>query len=204
MVTSRARARALLLALGFGVPVAGAAIACTAGDPIAYSATAVVADAGSDAGDEDATTNDGGLVTMPAQSDGGVLPAVQPIACSGFDASCDPLEGKGCCLAGNSDPTGSNNTCVDQLQHYGGTACKDDDDVFLGCLGSDNDNTCCWQPEGSNRMNTRFRVDCDGGVEACDPNSDGGGVCTTGGACTSIKCKGVLVGYCGGGAAPCQ
>ncbi|MDB5220368.1 MAG: hypothetical protein JWO86_8295 [Myxococcaceae bacterium] len=204
MVTSRARTRALLIALVSGVPVAGAAIACTAGDPIAYSAAAVVAEAGSDAGDEGGTTNDGGLVTMPAQSDGGVLPSVQPIACSGFDAGCDPSEGKGCCLAGNSDPTGSSNTCVDQLQHYSGTACKDDDDVFLGCLGSNNDSTCCWLPEGSNRMNTRFRADCDGGVEACDPNVDGGGVCTTGGACASITCKGVLVGYCGGGAAPCQ
>jgi hypothetical protein len=140
---------------------------------------------------------------MPSVSDGGTLPSIQPLSCAGLDAGCDPTEGKGCCLAGSSDDQGSGNACLESVQHYGGSACTDDNDVFLGCLGSDTDNTCCWQREGAHRMNTRFRADCDGGVEACNPSA-GGGACSTGGACTAVKCKGVLVGYCGGGPAPCH
>lgn len=195
--------RALLVALVLGVPLAGAAIACTAGDPIAYSSAAVVSEAGADGGDEGGPAADGSLITAPSVGDGGTLPAIKPLSCAGLDAGCDPTEGKGCCLAGNSDDMGSANACLESVQHYGGSACKDDGDVFLGCLGSDTDNTCCWQPEGPNRMNTRYRSACDGGVEACDPSADGG-ACSTGAACRPTKCKGVLVGYCGGGPAPCH
>lgn len=204
-MTAERRSRVLLVAFVVGLPVAGAAIACTAGDPIAYSAAAMSgagADGGDGGGGGGGGPADGSLLTVPSQNDGGFVPAIQHLSCNGFDAGCDPTAGMGCCLAGSSDTTGSNNACLEQVQHYNSTACKDPGDVFLGCLGSDTDSVCCWEPEGSDRKNTRFRADCDGGVEACDPNADGGS-CSTGGTCMPTICKGVVVGYCGGGTPPC-
>ncbi len=200
----RARSRALLLAFVVGLPMAGAAIACTAGDPISYASGAVTfAEAGDDGG------RDGGGVIMsrPPIGDGGIAPLIgNPITCSSLDpdGGCDPTAGMGCCLAGT--PVGGTNTCVPQAQHFSGQACKDDHDVFLACLASTTDSTCCWQREGDNRMNTRYRTDCDGGVEACDSTADGGS-CTSGGTCTQMVCKGVVVGFCdtdSGSPPPCE
>lgn len=200
-MTEAGRSRAWLVAFVVCLPLAGTAIACTAGDALVYSGSSP-SEAGVEGGNEGGVAADGSLVTVPSQNDGGFVPSIMPLACNGLDAGCDPTAGMGCCLAGSSDTTGSNNACYEQVQHYSASACKDDGDVFLGCLSSNSDSTCCWQPEGSNRMNTRFRTDCDGGIEACDPNADGGS-CVTGGACTPTTCKGVVVGYCGGGTPPC-
>ena len=153
--------------------MAGTAIACTAGDALVYSGAGSPSEAGADGGDGGGVA-DGGLLTMPPHDDGGFVPSIMPLACNGLDAGCDPTAGMGCCLAGSSDTTGNDNACYEQVQHYNASACKNDGDVFLACLSSNADSTCCWQPEGSNRMNTRFRSDCDGGIEACDPNADGG------------------------------
>lgn len=204
-MTEAGRSRVWLVALVVSLPVAGAAIACTAGDPLVYAGPGSPSEAGVDGGTEGGVTAEGGLLTEPPQNDGGFLPAIRPLACNGLDADagCDPTSGMGCCLAGSSDTAGSDNACFEQVQHYNATACTNAGDVFLGCLASNSDSTCCWQPEGGNRMNTRFRTDCAGGTEACDPNADGGS-CATGGACTPTTCKGVLVGYCGGGAPPCS
>lgn len=202
-MTETRRLRPWLFAFVVCLPVSGAAIACTAGDALVYSAAAVEAGAGGDAATEGGVTGDGGLLTEPPQTDGGLVPSIRQISCSGLDAGCDPTSGMGCCLAASSDTTGNDNACLEQAQHYGAAGCKGAGDVFLGCFGSNDDSTCCWQPEEENRMNTRFRTDCDGGIEACDPNADGGS-CVTGGACTPVLCKGVLVGYCGGGAPPCR
>lgn len=203
-MTDAVRSRAWLAALIIGVPAAGAAVACTAGDALVYSG-AGSSDGGLDGASDGGVTADGALLTPPAQNDGGFVPSLRQLACSGLavDAGCDPSAGMGCCLAASSDMTGSDNACLDQAQHYSSSGCKSDGDVFLGCLSSNPDSTCCWQPEGNRRMDTRFRTDCDGGVEACDPTADGGS-CATGGACTPATCKGVVVGYCGGGAPPCQ
>jgi hypothetical protein len=204
VVSGRLRSRAWLFAFVVGLPTAGVAIACTAGDPIAYSAAAVSGAGADGGGDARVPPADGSLLTVPGTNDGGLVPALTHLPCSGLDTDggCDPTAGMGCCLAGSSDTSGNNNTCLEQVQHYNSTGCKDPKDVFLGCLSSDTDNTCCWQPEGVDRHDTRFRTDCDGGTEACDPSADGGS-CSTGGDCHMITCKGVVVGYCGGGPAPC-
>jgi hypothetical protein len=208
VVSDTGRSRAWLVALVVSLPAIGAAFACTAGDPLVYSPNAgagpssPAAEAGVDGGTEAGRPADGGvLITIANESDGGLLPAISPLACTALDADggCDPTAGMGCCLAA----TGLGNMCFEQVQHFTGTECQNDGDVFLACLTSTADSTCCWQPEGSSRMNTRYRADCAGGVEACDPN-DNGGVCSTGGPCTPAICKGVTVGYCGTGAPPCQ
>jgi len=190
-----------------GVPLAAAMIACTAGQ-LAYTAAASSSDAGGDTSvvgeGGSPTEGDGALITVPSVSDGGIVPSLRTVACSSLDpdGGCDPTAGSGCCLASSSDGTGSDNTCVDQVQHFGGKACTNPGDVFLACLGSTDDSVCCWQPEADNRMNTRYRTDCDGGVEACDPLADGGS-CSNGEVCTPKTCKGVMIGYCGAGKAPC-
>lgn len=205
-MTGPRRARGWMIAFVVGLSAAGAAIACTAGDELVYAGPAPAA--GSDGGVEAAgpPVEGGALVGVASQNDGGLVPSIRQVACSSLDpdGGCDPTAGMGCCLAAASDTSGSNNGCFDQAQHYASTACKDDGDVFLTCLASTADSTCCWQRElPTTRMNTRFRTDCDGGVEACDPESDGGGTCSNGASCTSTVCKGVVVGYCGGGTAPC-
>ena len=185
---------------------AAAMIACTAGE-LAYSSSGS-SDAGADTGvvgeGGSSTEGDGALIPSPPVNDGGIVASIRSVACSSLDpdGGCDPTAGSGCCLAFISNSTGDQNTCIDQLQHFGGTACMNNGDVFLACLGSTNDSVCCWQPEADNRMNTRYRTDCDGGVEACDPLADGGGSCSNGAVCTAKTCKGIVVGYCGG-AAPC-
>ncbi len=186
-------------------PVAAALVACTAGD-LRYTSTS--SEAGADTGvvadGGPLSEGDGALFPLPPVSDGGIVASIRSVACSSLDpdGGCDPTAGSGCCLASSSNPTGSDNTCVDQLQHFGGTACMNAGDVFLACLGSNTDSVCCWQPEGDGRMNTRYRTDCDGGIEACDPLADGGS-CSNGAVCTPKTCKGVMIGYCGSGAAPC-
>lgn len=204
MVSAGGRTRALLIALAAALSLGAGILACTAGDEVAYAAPDVGSEAGLDGADDGGRfVGEGSVAMVSPQNDGGVLPTPAPIACAGLDSGCDPSAGKGCCLVSVNNDLGDKNACFDQVQHFGGPKCNAPGDVFLSCLSSDGDSLCCWHKETDGTSDTRFRVDCRGGVEACNPGADGG-ACATGGPCTQATCKGVVVGYCGGGAAPCQ
>ncbi len=198
-MTPRSYAFVCVLAL----PIAAAIVACTAGDELAYTPASGAEAGPSTAEDAGRVVGDSSVVIGPRAADGAVLPGAAPIACTSLGEACDPSAGMGCCLKNVASNTGADNLCFEQLQHFGGSSCIAAGDVFLACLASVDDNRCCWQTEPNGTVDTRYRAACDGGVEACDPSADGG-VCATGGACTSATCKGVVIGYCGGGAPPCQ
>lgn len=198
---SAAPARLLFAACAVILPLGALAVACNAGGELAYTSALP---AGSEGGvlpdDAGRSVADSEVDALPRQNDGAIAPTSSaPLPCSGFDAGCDPTAGQGCCLKGGAND-GTSNACFEQARVFGGNACNDPGDVFLGCLSSDSDSACCWEPG----KNTRFRASCTGGPEACDPLAATGAVCTLGGACTAIVCKGVTVGYCGSGAPPCQ
>lgn len=196
--------RLALLASILAVPIGAGLIACTAGDELTYpGAPGSGADGGMDGAlDSGRIVGDSMVDATPVArpDDGGIFPAIKPLPCAGLGDECDPTAGMGCCLPS----AGGSNACFEQLQHFGGTSCTAPGDVYLACLTSTGDSTCCWQTEPGGASNTRYREACTGGVEACDPSADGGGVCSSGAACNSVTCKGVVVGYCGGGPAPCQ
>jgi hypothetical protein len=206
-VVSGPTSRAVVLALGLALPLAAAVLACTAGDELAYTSALASAEGGP--GTTDGGADTGRLVTgsttdaSERASDGSFFPAIVPIACTGLGSSCEPTAGLGCCLRNVAGNVGGDNLCFEQAQTFGGTSCHDPGDVFLACLTSDTDSTCCWTTEANGTANTRYRAACTGGVEACDPTV-GLGVCSTGAPCTAVTCKGVQVGYCGTGTPPCQ
>ena len=199
------RSHVLVVGWVVALPIAAAFLACTAGDEVAYSSASVNGDGGPDAVEDTGRIVGDSAVEVPARApDGAVLPAIAPIACAGLAGACDPTAGMGCCLRNLPGNLGAENVCFEQVSHFSASSCVAQGDVFLACLTSDADSSCCWQVETSGAVNTRYRSSCKDAVEACDPGAVGGGVCAGGGACTSVMCKGVLVGYCGGGAPPCQ
>jgi hypothetical protein len=197
--------RAFLIGLVVAVPLGGLfAMACSAGDEISYATQDLTKEAGDGPIVTDSTFE---VMTRPDDGGGKPQPIPVPIACSGpfaMDGGCDPSEGRGCCLGGSA------NTCENQSVFFaaGSSYCRAQNEVFLTCLASDSDNKCCWQPSSAttNSFETRFRVGCsDGGIEACDPTADSGGVCSNG-VCTTLTCRGVTLGYCatpGSGAPTC-
>jgi hypothetical protein len=198
------RSHALVVGCVVALPIAAAVLACTAGDELAYSSAPSTV-GGTDAAADTGRVVGDSMVEVPARvADGATLPGIAPLACAGLTGACDPTAGMGCCLRNVPGNVGADNACFEQVQHFSSSSCGAKGDVFLACLTSDADNTCCWQSETSGAMNTRYRASCKDGVEACDPGAAGGGVCASGGACTAVTCKGVIVGYCGGGAPPCQ
>ncbi len=207
-MTGPSRRRWLRIAAVVGFPAVGAAIACTAGEDIAYQSSPITGDGGVDGPVADGggrIVGDSTIDVRERTGDSGGFPPSMPFKCTGLDpdAGCDPTAGLGCCLAAASDPVGTGNKCFEQREAFEGTQCAAAKDVFIACLSSDSDNTCCWHKEANNTTNTRYRAACDGGVEACDPTADGGGVCAMKAKCNAVTCKGVVVGYCGEGSSPC-
>lgn len=195
-----------LLLTGLSALTVGALFACTAGDDLAYQSSALTPDTGI----VPVPVAESGIETRPPANDGGTLPAPTMSACPLLDpdGGCDPQAGLGCCLPS----TGGSNVCTEQAQYYAGKMCGAPGDVFVSCLASNADSTCCWQGGPNGTVGTRYRVSCtaDAGgpnVEACDPNAnpDAGSPCTTtGGTCNIVSCRGIMVGYCGNGPSPCQ
>lgn len=199
------RSHGFVVACVVALPTAVACLACTAGDELAYSSGSSIGDGGApDAVGSGRIVGDSAVEVPARVADGAVLPAVAAFACTGLSGTCDPTAGMGCCLRNVPGNVGADNLCFEQVQHFSASSCLAQGDVFLACLTSDTDSTCCWQTENGGAVSTRYRASCKDGVEACDPGAVGGGVCASGGSCTSVTCKGVLVGYCGGGAPPCQ
>ena len=202
-------ARLAVLALVVTLPVA-VLVACTAGDAIVYPQQAATGEGGTpdDAG---RIIVDSGIPPKPVVNDGAVLrpPNPNPISCASTgldsDGGCDPTAGMGCCLpASNTSGDPTNNKCDEQVQFFESNEfCHAANDIFLSCLGSNTDSTCCWEPNATGAYHSRYRAACDSvGFEACDPDVDGGGTCSSGAACTHVMCRGVLIGYCGG-VSPC-
>jgi hypothetical protein len=200
--------RVLVLAGMIALPVC-ALIACTAGDEIAYQSSALTGDSGIIPDEAGRLVAESGIEVRPPANDGGTLPPTGPVqGCPIIDpdGGCDTSAGKGCCLP-NTGVSSASNTCVDQVDYFSGLGktCSQDRDVFLSCIGTDGDNTCCWEPGENGTFNTRFRAFCDGGIEACNPNGpDGGpGICLNGQTCMKKTCKGIDTGGCGADP-PCQ
>jgi hypothetical protein len=185
------------------LPLAAAAYACNAGDPIVY----VQPDAGTrEAGPPDAIA----VADAPGASDV-VIPELTPgtLAPCGAskqeDGGCDPTAGEGCCFEGS--PTGK---CVQEWQVYVdasdvGAQCQGPGSLFLGCVADSFDSPCCWGKGPSGGLFTRSAVDCGKLAHSCDPAGVDGGParCIDGTPCASAMCLGVEIGWCMG-ADPCQ
>ena len=203
-------ARLFLVAGLIALPVGGL-VACGVGDELSYKSSGKTNDSGLLPDEAGRLVAESGITTRPPANDGGTLPPIGSVlGCPGLDpdGGCNTTEGRGCCLPGSAPAASTaSNVCVEQIQVFGGPSCRSVNDVFLSCIGSQTDSTCCWQPgeSGSGTFNTRFRSWCDGGTEACNPNGpDGGpGFCQNGLVCIPKTCKGVLTGGCGT-EPPCQ
>jgi hypothetical protein len=205
VVTGPTPSRTLLLCLVVALPFAGAAIACTPGDEIAYTSSAVTGEGGTP-DDSGRIVGDSSVDVIERPSDGGTIPPLVTVACPFLDpdGGCDPTAGMGCCLpkSGAVDSAAAN-TCAEQIQFFSEatTFCKTPGDVFLTCLASDSDNLCCWAAGANGTQYTARKSSCEKGVESCNPLV-GGTTCSNGQPCVKAKCKGLDVGACGK-APPC-
>jgi hypothetical protein len=210
VVGAPSRTRALLLCVVVALPLAGAAIACNAGDDIAYSAGAGTVTGEGGVPDEGGRiVLDSSVVPLEPPNDGGTLPKLVTLACPSLDpdGGCDPSAGMGCCLpSSGAGGSTADNMCAEQVQYFSELTkfCKSTGDVFLTCLASEDDNLCCWRSGANGTKYTTRTSTCAGGVESCDPNALGGAsTCTNGQLCVKAKCRGIDVGACGE-APPCK